>query len=248
MALCKAAASYKNQKLSVYLNLLMSTNMKLPTPFFNVINGGEHAGNYLAFQEFMIVPFGAKTFEEAVSVGCEVYQYLKKSISKKYGKISTGVGDEGGFAPPIKSPEDALSLLQEAINELGYQDKVGIALDIAASEFFEDGKYHISKKWDNPETLVLTRVEYIAYLVSLVSKYPGSLTFQSLVISIEDPFDQDDLESWKAFTNQVQIQVVGDDLTVTNPKRIRLAVEEKLCNALLLKVNQIGTISESIDA
>lgn len=183
MALCKAAAAYKSQPLSVYISSLIGSQMKLPTPFFNVINGGEHAGNYLAFQEFMIVPFGAQSYEEAMSIGCEFYQNLKKFISKKYGKISTSVGDEGGFAPPIKTPEDALNLLQETINDLGYQGKVAIALDVAASEFFQDGKYYISKKWDKPEERILSRDEYVSYLVELVSKFPGN---SKVIFTISD--------------------------------------------------------------
>lgn len=180
MASCKAAAAYKNQALSVYLNSLIGGSCRLPTPFFNVINGGEHAGNYLAFQEFMIVPIGARTLEEAMQVGCNFYQTLKKAICKKYGKIATSVGDEGGFAPPIKTPEEALDLLQATISELRLEGKVGIALDIAASEFYDSGNYNISKKWDNPNERVLSCNSYISYLVELISKYPGTSNLSSL--------------------------------------------------------------------
>lgn len=249
MAVSRAAASYKNLSLPMYLRTLVKHDsyLKLPVPFFNVINGGEHSGNFLAFQEFMIVPVQAKSFEESMEIGAKVYFHLKQNIIRKYGKISIGVGDEGGFAPPIKTPEEALDLLTETIVSLGYQSQVKIALDVAASEFFIDGNYCLSKKWNNGEKLILNRCQYIEYLLNIIEKYEGNFRL-ILVCSIEDPFDQDDFSSWKEFTNRCTIQVVGDDLTVTNKSRIHYAIGNRLCNALLLKINQIGTVSESIEA
>uniref|UniRef100_A0A8D2AF06 phosphopyruvate hydratase n=1 Tax=Sciurus vulgaris TaxID=55149 RepID=A0A8D2AF06_SCIVU len=203
-------------------NLAGNSEVILPVPAFTVINGGSHAGNKLAMQEFMILPVGASSFKEAMRIGAEVYHNLKSVIKEKYRKDATNVGDEGGFAPNILENKEALKLLKNAIGKAGYTDKV-VGTDVTASEFFRSGKYDLDFK--SPDD-------------SFISDYP--------VVSIEDPFDQDDWEAWPKFTSSTGIQVVGDDLTVTNPKRIVKVVGEKFCNCLLLKVNQIGSVTESL--
>ncbi|KAI4527917.1 Enolase, C-terminal TIM barrel domain-containing protein [Schizophyllum commune] len=213
----------------------------LPTPAFNVINGGSHAGNKLAFQEFMLLPTGAASFQEAMKIGTETYHTLKKVISAKYGIDAVNVGDEGGFAPNVSGADESLELLTEAIKKAGYEGKIKIALDVASSEFYKDGKYDLDFKNPNSDASKwLSGKELADLYLSYVKKYP--------IVSIEDPFDQDDWEAWSHFTANSGIQIVGDDLTVTNPLRIKTAIEKKACNGLLLKVNQIGTISESIQA
>ncbi|KAG8920417.1 hypothetical protein FRC00_010070, partial [Tulasnella sp. 408] len=217
----------------------------LPTPCFNVINGGSHAGNKLPFQEFMICPTGAETFTEAMKIGTETYHALKAVIKKKYGIDATNVGDEGGFAPNVSGAEESLELLVEAIEKAGYTGKVKIALDVASSEFYEkaeDAKnYDLNFKYADKEgSHKITGKELADLYRGFVEKYP--------IISIEDPFEQDDWEEWTDLVANTPIQVVGDDLTVTNPLRIKTAIEKKSCNGLLLKVNQIGTVSESIQA
>jgi len=213
----------------------------LPCPAFNVINGGSHAGNKLAFQEFMLLPTGATSFTEAMKIGTETYHTLKKVIQAKYGIDATNVGDEGGFAPNVSGADESLELLVEAIDKAGYKGKVEIGLDVASSEFYKDGKYDLDFKNPNSDpTKWITGKELADIYLGFVEKYP--------VVSIEDPFDQDDWEAWTHFTANSGIQIVGDDLTVTNPLRIKTAIEKKACNGLLLKVNQIGTISESIQA
>lgn len=213
----------------------------LPTPCFNVINGGSHAGNKLAFQEFMLLPTGASSFTEALKIGTETYHNLKKVIQTKYGIDATNVGDEGGFAPNVSGAEESLELLVEAIEKAGYTGKVEIALDVASSEFYKDGKYDLDFKNPNSDpSKWISGVELADIYISYIKKYP--------IISVEDPFDQDDWDAWTHFTEKSGIQIVGDDLTVTNPLRIKTAIEKKACNGLLLKVNQIGTISESIQA
>ncbi|TIB97764.1 kinase-like protein [Wallemia mellicola] len=243
MAAANAAALVKGVPL--YKHLASLTGVKapyvLPTPAFNVINGGSHAGNALAFQEFMILPTGAKSFTEAMQIGSEAYQALKKVIKAKYGIDATNVGDEGGFAPNVSGADEALELLVTAIEKSGYTGKVSIALDVASSEFYKDGKYDLDFKNDNSDkSKWLSGKELADLYLGYVNKYP--------IVSIEDPFDQDDWEAWSHFTQNSPIQIVGDDLTVTNPLRIKTAVEKKACNGLLLKVNQIGTVSESIEA
>jgi len=212
---------------------------------FNVINGGSHAGNQLACQEFMVMPVGAKSFKEALRIGAEVYHTLAKVLKKKYGQDATNVGDEGGFAPPVLENEEALEVLMVAIEESGHRDKIRIATDVAASEFFVDGKYDLYKKNPELQGKKLTDTKELGeYYKKWLAKYP--------LDSIEDPFDQDDWDGYRAFTGEVgdKVQIVGDDLLVTNPKRIAKAQEgdQQACNALLLKVNQIGTVSEAIDA
>ncbi|MBU0667468.1 MAG: phosphopyruvate hydratase [Nanoarchaeota archaeon] len=244
MAVCKAGAAKKNVPLYKHIaDLAGNTEMIMPVPSFNVINGGTHAGNKLAMQEFMILPVGASNFREAMRMGVEVYHNLKKVIKTKYGQDAVNVGDEGGFAPNIQDNKEGLELLKEAIEKAGYTGKVKIGMDIAASEFYNDGVYDLDFK--NPETdgsMKKTGEELIEVYKDFVENYD--------IVSIEDPFDQDDWETYVKLTEQLgeSIQIVGDDLLVTNPKRIARAIEEKTCNALLLKVNQIGSITESIKA
>eukprot|EP01057_Protomagalhaensia_wolfi_P005805 Protomagalhaensia_wolfi_Nauph_80__5804@NODE_722_length_2067_cov_240_911243_g538_i0_p1_GENE_NODE_722_length_2067_cov_240_911243_g538_i0NODE_722_length_2067_cov_240_911243_g538_i0_p1_ORF_typecomplete_len449_score155_67Enolase_C/PF00113_22/4e135Enolase_N/PF03952_16/4_3e60MR_MLE_C/PF13378_6/3_2e06MAAL_C/PF07476_11/4_8e03MAAL_C/PF07476_11/0_003MR_MLE_N/PF02746_16/0_0063_NODE_722_length_2067_cov_240_911243_g538_i0481394 len=246
MALCRAGAAAKKVPLYKYIAELAGAptdKFCLPVPSFNVINGGSHAGNKLAMQEFMILPVGAKNFREALQMGAEVYHNLKNIIKKKYGMDATNVGDEGGFAPNILDNFDALNLLTEAIKAAGHEGKVKIGTDIAASEFFKDGKYDLDFKNPNSDkSKHITGDELAKIYQEFVSKYP--------MISIEDPFDQDDFESYAKLTATMgkDVQIVGDDLLVTNPKRINKALEGKACNALLLKVNQIGSVTEAIEA
>jgi len=218
----------------------------LPVPCFNVINGGEHAGNKLAFQEFFVIPTGAETFTESMEIGCEIFHNLKSVIKKKFGGDATLIGDEGGFAPPC-DVESGLSMLMEATDNAGYLDKVSIGLDVAASEFKVPGKNEYDLDFKTPAetrdpSLLLTGDELIAFYKDMIAKYP--------IVTIEDPFDQDDWDNWTQFCHDVgkEVQIVGDDLTVTNPIKITEAVKLGSANCLLLKVNQIGSISESIDA
>ena len=243
LAVCKAGAAHKGVPLYRHIaDLAGNAEVILPCPAFNVINGGSHAGNKLAMQEFMILPTGARSFREAMQIGAEVYHTLKGVIKKKYGQDATNVGDEGGFAPNIQDNKEGLELLKEAIEKAGYTGRVQIGMDTAASEFCKPGpKYDLDFK--NPASdpaLWLTGAQLAAVYQDFVANYP--------IVSIEDCFDQDDWEAWSDFTASVSIQIVGDDLLVTNPKRIRTAIEKKACNALLLKVNQIGSMTESIEA
>ena len=225
-ARCSAVA----QEVPLY-KLLGGKNV-LPIPFMNIINGGKHADNKLSFQEFMIAP-KAKTFAESLRIGSETYQMLKKVIHKHYGKASTNVGDEGGFAPNLKTETEALHLLIETIESLGHQKEIKIAIDAAASEFYKRGKYNIDGREIEAHKLM-------EIYDSLIRDYP--------IVSLEDPFAQDDFLAWSDFMKKTRIQVVGDDLLVTNPTRIGMAVDRKLCNALLLKVNQVGTLTEAMTA
>uniref|UniRef100_A0A671RF64 Beta-enolase n=1 Tax=Sinocyclocheilus anshuiensis TaxID=1608454 RepID=A0A671RF64_9TELE len=241
LAVCKAGAAEKGVPLYRHIaDLAGNKDVILPVPAFNVINGGSHAGNKLAMQEFMILPVGAKNFHEAMRIGAEVYHNLKNVIKAKYGKDATNVGDEGGFAPNILENNEALELLKSAIEKAGYPDKIIIGMDVAASEFFKNGKYDLDFKSPDDPKRHITGDQLGDLYKSFIKNYP--------VQSIEDPFDQDDWENWTKFTGSVDIQVVGDDLTVTNPKRIQQACEKKACNCLLLKVNQIGSVTESIRA
>lgn len=245
LAVSKAGAAAKGLPLyKYYAELAGNSDLVLPVPSFNVINGGSHAGNRLAFQEFMILPVGASTFTEAMILGCEVYATLKSVIKNKYGQDACNVGDEGGFAPSIQSNYEGVELLMEAIKKAGYEKEVKIGMDVAASEFLtKDGKYDLDFKTSNNDgSQVLSGPALIDLYKDLVNKYP--------IISVEDPFDQDDWENYTAFTAAVgkDVQVVGDDLLVTNVTRIKEASAKKACNALLLKVNQIGSVTESINA
>ncbi|KAI9021756.1 enolase [Phycomyces nitens] len=243
LAAAKAGAAEKNVPLYVHFADLAGTKKPfvLPVPSFNVINGGSHAGNKLAMQEFMIMPTGAKSFSEAMKIGSEVYHVLKGVIKAKYGQDATNVGDEGGFAPNIQDNQEGLELLVVAIEKAGYTGKVKIAMDCAASEFYKDGKYDLDFKNSNSDPADYITGQQLSELYkSFAEKYP--------IVSIEDAFDQDDWENWSHLLSNSDFQLVGDDLTVTNPARIKTAIEKKACNALLLKVNQIGTITESIQA
>jgi enolase len=240
LVVCKAGAKAKDLPLHKYIRELYNqqlTTYNLPRPSFNIINGGVHAGNDLDFQEFMVCPKG-KNFAENLRIGVEIYQKLKEIIAKKYGKLATNLGDEGGFAPPIENPEMAIKLILEAVKILNYQDKVSIILDVAASQFFDGKKY--KTKIGN-----FSGKELANFYLKLVKKYP--------IEAIEDPFSQDDFASWKNFSLELlayslQLTVIGDDLTVTNPKRIKMAKEMGLCNGVILKINQIGTVTEAIEA
>lgn len=232
MAAARAAALELGAPLYKYLNKLTKNKMRMPVPFFNVINGGKHSGNKLEFQEFMIAPIKAKNFSDGLRMGAETYHALKKIIEKSYGKDATAVGDEGGFAPPIERADDALDLIESAIDKAGYTDMIKIAMDAAASEFYRGGYYFTPKK--------MSADKLIDYYAKLIESHP--------IISLEDPFAEDDFTPFKELTNKVKIQIVGDDLLVTSVRRIKMALERRLCNALLLKVNQIGTLTEAIDA
>jgi len=242
MAVCKAGAAHKGVPLYRHIaDLAGVKDVILPCPALNVINGGSHAGNKLAMQEFMVLPVGASTFSEAMRMGSEMYHHLKTIIKKKYGLDATAVGDEGGFAPNFQDNKEALDLLVEAIKMAGYEGKIKIGMDIAASEFYKNGKYDLDFK--NPETKEedwITSDQLGEMYKDFIKNYP--------VDSLEDTFDQDDWEGWSKLTGETDIQIVGDDLTVTNPKRIQMAVDKKACNCLLLKVNQIGSVTESIAA
>lgn len=218
----------------------------LPVPCFNVINGGEHAGNKLAFQEFFVIPTGAENFSESMEIGCEVFHNLKKVIKSKFGGDATLIGDEGGFAPPC-DVESGLQMIMEATEKAGYLDKVSVGLDVAASEFKvkDKNQYDLdfkTKDHTKDASLLLSGDELIDFYKKMIDKYP--------VVTIEDPFDQDDWSNWTKFCKDVgeKVQIVGDDLTVTNPTKIHEAVQKGAANCLLLKVNQIGSITESIDA
>jgi len=243
LAVAKAAATEKQVPLYAHVADLAGTKKPyvLPVPFMNVLNGGSHAGGRLAFQEFMIVPSEAPTFTEAMRQGAEVYQILKGLAKKKYGQSAGNVGDEGGVAPDIQTPEEALDLITDAIEKAGYTGKIKIAMDVASSEFFKDGKYDLDFKNPDSDPSKWLSYEQLADLYKkLAQTYP--------IVSIEDPFAEDDWDAWVHFFKTSDFQIVGDDLTVTNPVRIKTAIEKKACNALLLKVNQIGTLTESIQA
>jgi len=222
-------------------DLAGNDNIILPMPAFNVINGGSHAGNKLAMQEFMIFPTGATSFKEAMKIGTEVYHNLKKVINTRFGLDATAVGDEGGFAPNILNNKEGLALIRDAIDMSGYAGKIDIGMDVAASEFHKDGLYDLDfKNPDSDKTKFLTPERLTALYKEFTDEFP--------IVSIEDPFDQDHWDAWSNMTANTKIQIVGDDLTVTNPKRIQTAIDKKACNCLLLKVNQIGTVTESIKA
>lgn len=250
LAAAKAGAAAKNIPLfQHFADLAGNTEpaYTLPTPCFNVINGGSHAGNKLAFQEYFIIPTGAQSFAEAMQIGTECYHNLKKIIKKKFGGDATLIGDEGGFAPPCDARE-GVELVMEAISKAGYEGKCTVGMDVAASEFkvegqdlYDLGMWYPEGEKDDP-ALKMTGAQLADFYAQLCADFP--------IVTIEDPFDQDDWESWTAFTEKVggSTQVVGDDLTVTAVSRIETAVERKACNCLLLKVNQIGSVTESINA
>ncbi len=235
LAVAKAAAEAASQPLYKYVG---GVNARvLPVPMMNIINGGAHADNPIDIQEFMIMPLGADTFGEAVRMGSEIFHTLKKLL--KDAGHSTNVGDEGGFAPNLSSAEEALSVIMQAIEKAGYKpgEDVALALDCAATEFFKDGKYAMVG-----EGKTLAPEEMARYLEGLVNKFP--------IVSIEDGMSEDDFVGWAALTNLLgkKCQLVGDDLFVTNPARLQQGIRDGLANSILVKVNQIGTLSETLDA
>lgn len=238
MAVCKAGALEKKTPLYKYIgSLIKNKKFTLPVPSMNIIEGGAHAGNRLDIQEFMILPVGAKSFRQAMQMGAESYHALKDILKKKYGKNAINVGDEGGFAPPLGKTKEALDLISIAIRSAGYSGKIKIGLDCAASGFYDakKKKYILEGKAVEPMDLV------DAYK-RLAREYP--------IVSIEDPFHEEDFENFYVLTKEIgkKVQIVGDDLLVTNTERIKKAIDLEACNALLLKVNQIGTVTEAIEA
>ena len=235
MAVARAAAEESGLPLYRYFGGM--GRMQMPVPMINVINGGEHANNNLDIQEFMILPIGAPSFREAVRYGAETFHALKKILAER--GISTAVGDEGGFAPSVASHEAAIQLLLEAIEKAGFVagEQIAIGLDCAASEFYKDGKYHL-----DCEGLQLTAQEWTSMLASWVDKYP--------IISIEDGMHEGDWDGWKHLTDVLgkKVQLVGDDLYVTNPKILKEGIDKGIANSILIKVNQIGTLTETFEA
>lgn len=235
LAVAYAAANVLAKPLYKYLG--KETAMVLPVPMMNILNGGKHAENSTDLQEFMIVPAGAKDFHQAMQMGCEIYHALKKVIKQK--KLNTNVGDEGGFAPSLSSNKEAVELIISAIESAGYKPAVDcyIAIDPAASNFYKDGKYILEK-----EGKILTGKEMVDFYAEWITKYP--------IISIEDGLDEDDWDSWILLYDKLgnKIQIVGDDLYTTNVKRIRKGFELKASNSVLIKLNQIGTLTETLQA
>lgn len=241
MAISRALAAENGVPLYRYLNTVFNQKRKqvlsLPRPCFNVINGGAHAGNDLDVQEFMLVP-QAGSFAENLEIGAEVYRNLKMALKEKIGPAATNVGDEGGFAPSLRYPEQALDFISDAVQKSGMREKVKFILDVAASQFFKEDMYKTQMD-------TFTREGLANYYLDLISKYP--------IIGLEDPFAEDDFEGWQMIKSKVgerglKVTIVGDDLTVTNPKRIVLAQERKACDGMIIKVNQIGTVSEAMEA
>lgn len=244
MAVARAGAAKKGIHLYMHINNLAGNpTLLLPVPCFNVLNGGCHAGNRLAMQEFMVMPTGAESFSEAMQIGVEIYHTLKAVIIKRFGKAAIGVGDEGGFAPDINDAETALELIKQAISEAGYEEHVQIGMDVAASEFYDKkrNEYNLGFKQNGDGNW-----KSAAELLHMYKTYAANYG----VISIEDPFDQDDFGSFETMTSELNelIQIVGDDLLATNMERIERAIESSACNGLLLKLNQIGTVTEAITA
>lgn len=248
LAVARAGAARKGVPLYRHLaDLGGFDDLVMPVPSFNIINGGSHAGNKLAMQEFMLLPTGADSFKQALQIGCEVYHHLKNVIKDRYGQDAINVGDEGGFAPNIGDNEEGLNLIKDAIENSGWANHVQLGMDVAAAEFLKmvDGKPHYDlnfKEQPNDGSQVLTGSEMADLYKDFANKFG--------LVSLEDPFDQDDWENYENLTRDIgkDVQIVGDDLLVTNPERIKKAIEEKTCNALLLKVNQIGSLTESIEA
>ncbi|MGP4078818.1 phosphopyruvate hydratase [Pseudalkalibacillus sp. R45] len=235
MAVAHAAADHLDVSLYNYLG---GFNAKtLPTPMMNILNGGEHADNNVDIQEFMIMPVGAESFREALRVGAEIFHTLKKVLKEK--GLNTAVGDEGGFAPNLASNEEAISTIIEAIEKAGYKpdEEVKLALDVASSELYKDGKYHLAG-----EGVTKTSEEMVAWYEELTAKYP--------IVSIEDGLDENDWDGWEKLTAAIgdKVQLVGDDLFVTNTAKLSEGITRKVGNSILIKVNQIGTLTETFDA
>ncbi len=236
MACIQAGAAAKKKKLYEYVGELAGVDpCVLPVPQLNVMNGGKHAGQENDIQEHMIMPVGAKNYSEAIRMACETYHALKKILKKKFGARGTLVGDEGGFVPPVATVEERLELMVQAARDAGYEKEIAFALDSASSEFFKEGAYMIGEK-------KYSSGELVDFYAALVEKFS--------IVSIEDGMSEDDWAGWKALTAKIggSVQIVGDDLLVTNVKRIRKAIEEKAVNSVLIKVNQIGSVSETLDA
>lgn len=235
MAVAHAAADYLGQPLYKYLGGFQATT--LPTPMMNILNGGEHADNNVDIQEFMIMPVSAPTFKEALRTGTEVFHALKKVLKNK--GYNTAVGDEGGFAPNLKSNEEALETIVEAVKEAGYEigTDIKLAMDVAASEIYNDGKYELKG-----EGVTKTAEEMVDWYEELVNKYP--------IVSIEDGLDENDWDGFKLLTEKIgdRVQLVGDDLFVTNTRKLAEGIEKGIANSILIKVNQIGTLTETFEA
>ena len=239
LATARAAATHLRMPLYKYVGGVNANT--LPVPMMNVINGGSHSDAPIAFQEFMVMPVKAESFSDSLRKGTEIFHHLKAIL---HGRgLSTAVGDEGGFAPKFKGTEDALDTLSQAVEKAGYKvgDDVMFALDCAASEFYKDGMYDY-RKFETPESAHFNRSEQVNYLAELAAKYP--------IISIEDGMHEDDWEGWKMLTEKIgdRVQLVGDDLFVTNVERLARGIEEGIANSILVKVNQIGTLTETMDA
>lgn len=239
LAVAKAAAAELGLPLFRYVGGVSANN--LPVPMMNIINGGSHSDAPIAFQEFMIMPIKAESFSHALQMGAEIFHNLKKVLHDR--GLSTAVGDEGGFAPTFKGTEDAIETIKKAVEKAGYKfgEEVKIALDCASSEFYEDGVYDYTK-FEGKEGKKRTSAEQVAYLTELVNKYP--------IISIEDGMDENDWEGWKQLTEAIgdRVQLVGDDLFVTNVERLERGIAQGVANSILIKVNQIGTLTETIAA
>jgi len=233
ISLASAKAAAAAEGVGLYEHVGGGDAGLLPVPFFNVINGGQHAGNDLDFQEFMIAPLGAGSFSEALRIGSEIYHCLKSQLKDRYGNTAINVGDEGGFSPPLSRPEEALDAVNGAIEEMGYSGTVSLAMDVAASNFYEEGDYTVAG--ENMDT-----GEMIELYKELVDAYP--------LVSIEDPLQEEDFEGFAEVTRRVPVQIMGDDLFVTTSSRLRRGIEVGACNALLWKVNQVGTLTEALEA
>ncbi len=237
MAVARAAADAVGLPLFAYLGGVFAH--KMPVPMMNIINGGEHADNSIDFQEFMIMPIGANNIKEAIQMGAEVFHQLKKELNLK--GFATSVGDEGGFAPNLSSNEEAIGIIMDAIKNAGYEPEkdIVIALDVAANELYDNKKKHYNL---DSEGVLKTSQEMVDYYEYLIQKYP--------IVSIEDGLAEDDWHGWKLFTERLgdKIQIVGDDLFVTNSERLKKGINDGVANAILIKVNQIGTVTETMDA
>src|SRR5574341_713919 len=234
MAVARAGAAAKKMQLYEYIGQLIGNKkFTMPVPAFNIINGGKHAGNKLDFQEYMIMPTGAKNFSEALRMGSEIYHTLKKNLENHFGKSAINVGDEGGFAPPLECVEEPFDYISDAIIKLGYWKKIKLGIDCAATTFWKHGRYYLEGKDVTSEQLVKKYQD-------LVDGYP--------LASIEDPFYEEEFSNFANLRRKVSAQIVGDDLLCTNPERVRKAIARGSCNCLLLKINQIGTITEALKA
>jgi len=230
LAACAAAAYSGRKPIHEHLNPKART---LPVPLMNVINGGKHSGNGLAVQEFMIIPHGFKSFSDALRAGVETYHVLGRLLEKEYGGVARNVGDEGGFAPPLRTTEGALNAIMEAISEAGYDNRISVGIDAAATSFHSLGQYRIDGQ-------TLSARELMRKYQDLISRFP--------IVSIEDPFEENDMDSLAQLTREGGIQIVGDDYFVSNARLVSKAVQRKAGNAMILKVNQVGTLTEAMSA